>query len=123
MGGGVDPYNSYAQKGNTPVLEEVLSGLIELVPSFSRVRLLRQWAGIVDYTYDSSPIIGPSPVPGLFLNCGWGGGGFKAIPAGGEAFAHLLATGQVPPLVEAFSLSRFKDARLVDEAAGAGIAH
>lgn len=123
IGGGIDPYASYAQRGNLPAMERVLSGLVELTPSFSRVRLLRQWAGIVDYTYDSSPIMDESPVRGLYLNCGWGGGGFKAIPAGGETFAHLIATGTPHPLIAPFSLSRFQNAELINEAAGAGIEH
>jgi sarcosine oxidase subunit beta len=123
IGGNADAYASYAQRGNVPVMEATLSALIELIPSFSRVRLLRQWAGIVDYAHDSSPVLGRSPVPGMFLNCGWGGGGFKAIPAGGETFAHTIATGEPHPLIQAFSLDRFRDLALVDEAAAAGIAH
>jgi sarcosine oxidase subunit beta len=123
IGGNADAYASYAQRGNLPTMEAVLSGLVELIPSFSRVRLLRQWAGIVDYAHDSSPIVGLSPVPSLYLNCGWGGGGFKAIPAGGETFAHTIATGAPHPLVAPFSLDRFRDLALVDEAAAAGIEH
>lgn len=123
IGGNADAYASYAQRGNLPTMEAALASLIELIPSFSRVRLLRQWAGIVDYAYDSSPVLGKSPVPGLFLNSGWGGGGFKAIPASGETFAHTVATGDPHPLIRAFSLDRFRDLALVDEAAAAGIAH
>ncbi|MBB4633713.1 sarcosine oxidase subunit beta family protein [Sphingosinicella soli] len=123
MGGNADPYASYAQRGSIPNAEAVAAGLVEFIPAFSRVRLLRQWAGIVDYAHDSSPILGNSPVPGIVLNCGWGGGGFKAIPAGGEAFAHTLATGAPHPLARAFSLDRFRDLALVDEAAAAGISH
>jgi sarcosine oxidase subunit beta len=123
IGGHADAYASYAQRGNLPVMESVLSALVEFIPSFGRVRLLRQWAGIVDYAHDSSPLVGLSPVPGLYLNCGWGGGGFKAIPAGGECFAHTIATGAPHQLIEAFSLDRFRDMRLVDEAAAAGIEH
>jgi sarcosine oxidase subunit beta len=123
IGGNADAYASYAQRGNMPSMEATLSGLIELIPSFGRVKLLRQWAGIVDYAHDSSPILGASPVPGLFLNCGWGGGGFKAIPAGGETFAHTIATGVPHPLIAPFSLARFRDLALIDEAAAAGIEH
>ena len=123
IGGNADAYASYAQRGNIPTAEAVAAGLVEFIPSFSRVKMLRQWAGIVDYAHDSSPVLGASPVPGLFLNCGWGGGGFKAIPAGGETFAHNLATGTPHPLTEAFSLDRFRDLALVDEAAAAGIEH
>ncbi|WP_157217065.1 sarcosine oxidase subunit beta family protein [Flavisphingomonas formosensis] len=123
IGGNADAYASYAQRGNLPSMEATLSGLIEMIPSFARVRLLRQWAGIVDYAHDSSPVLGLSPVPGLFLNCGWGGGGFKAIPAGGETTAHTIATGQPHPLIEAFSLGRFRELAMVDEATAAGIEH
>ena len=123
IGGNADAYASYAQRGNIPTAEAVAAGLVEFIPSFSRVKMLRQWAGIVDYAHDSSPVLGASPVPGLFLNCGWGGGGFKAIPAGGETFAHNLATGTPHPLTAAFSLERFRDLALVDEAAAAGIEH
>lgn len=123
IGGNADPYASYAQRGNLPVMGDVISSLTELIPAFGRVRLLRQWAGIVDYAHDSSPVLGLSPVPNLYLNCGWGGGGFKAIPAGGECFAHTIATGTPHPLIEAFSLNRFRERALVDEAAAAGISH
>jgi sarcosine oxidase subunit beta len=123
IGGNADAYTSYAQRGNLPTAEAVVAGLVEFIPSFSRVKMLRQWAGIVDYAHDSSPVLGLSPVPGLYLNCGWGGGGFKAIPAGGETFAHTIATGTPHPLIAAFSLDRFRDLALVDEAAAAGIEH
>ncbi len=122
-GGDLDGYNSYAQRGNLPVLEEVVSGLLEMFPSFRQLRLMRQWAGIVDVTPDSSPILGESPLPGLFLNCGWGTGGFKAIPAGGTLLAHLLATGRHHDISRPFHLDRFVTGRLIDEAAGSGIAH
>ena len=123
IGGNADAYASYAQRGNVPSMETTLAALVELIPSFARVRLLRQWAGIVDYAHDSSPVLGISPAPGLFLNCGWGGGGFKAIPASGETMAHTIATGEPHPLTRSFSLDRFRDLALVDEAAAAGIAH
>ena len=123
LGGNADPYASYAQRGNVPVMESVAAGLVALIPSFSRVKMLRQWAGIVDYAHDSSPILGPSPVPGLTLSCGWGGGGFKAIPVGGETMAHTIATGTPHPLIRPFALTRFRDMALVDEAAAAGIEH
>jgi sarcosine oxidase subunit beta len=84
---------------------------------------MRQWAGIVDVVHDSSPIIGPTPIPNLYINCGWGTGGFKAIPVGGWTFAHVLATGRSHPLAEPFQLERFISGRLVDEAAASGIAH
>jgi sarcosine oxidase subunit beta len=123
FGAGMDLYPSYAQRGNLPVGEAVIAGLLEMFPSFRRLKLMRQWAGIVDVCWDYSPIIGPAPVQGLYLNCGWGTGGFKAIPAGGWALAHLLATGRHHEMSAPFDLSRFAQGRLVDEAAGAGIAH
>ncbi|ANH08923.1 sarcosine oxidase subunit beta family protein [Shinella sp. HZN7] len=123
IGGALDRVPSYGQRGNLPVLEDVVSGLLEMFPSFRQLRLMRQWAGIVDVTPDSSPILGESPLPGLFLNCGWGTGGFKAIPAGGTLLAHLLATGTHHDISRPFDLDRFARGRLIDEAAGSGIAH
>lgn len=123
VGGGLDRIPSYGQRGNLPVLETVVSGLIEMFPSFRQLKLMRHWAGIVDVVPDSSPIIGESPLPGLFLNCGWGTGGFKSIPAGGTLVAHLLATGTHHDISRPFDLDRFARGRLIDEAAGSGIAH
>ncbi|MGV1793452.1 sarcosine oxidase subunit beta family protein [Rhizobium sp. A37_96] len=123
IGGGLDRVPSYGQRGNLPMLEDVIAGLLEMFPSFRQLRLMRQWAGIVDVTPDSSPILGESPLPGLFLNCGWGTGGFKAIPAGGTLLAHLLATGKHHDVSRPFDLDRFARGRLIDEAAGSGIAH
>jgi sarcosine oxidase, subunit beta len=123
FGGGLDRMPSYAQRGNPPLQEQVISGLVEMFPAFGQLKLLRQWAGIVDVVPDSSPIIGPSPLPGLYLNCGWGTGGFKSIPAGGWLLAHLLATGQHHEISRPFDLERFAAGRLIDEAAGSGIAH
>jgi sarcosine oxidase subunit beta len=123
FGGGLDLYPSYAQRGNLPVGQTIIAGLLEIFPSFRRLKLMRQWAGIVDVCWDYSPIIGPAPVQGMFLNCGWGTGGFKAIPAGGWTLAHLLATGRHHEMSAPFDLGRFAQGRLIDEAAGAGIAH
>lgn len=123
VGGALDLYPSYAQRGNLPTLQSAAAGLLELFPCFSRLRMLRQWAGIVDIVHDSSPIIDAAPVKGLYLNCGWGTGGFKAIPAGGFVFAHLLATGRPHALAESFTLGRFTSGALIDEAAAAGISH
>jgi sarcosine oxidase subunit beta len=123
FGGALDLYPSYAQRGNLPVAEGVIGAVAELYPSFAKARLLRQWAGVVDVVPDSSPILGETPAPGLFLNCGWGTGGFKAIPAGGWLLAHHLATGHPHEIARPFSLDRFVTGALVDEAAGAGIAH
>ncbi|MGI9169928.1 MAG: FAD-dependent oxidoreductase, partial [Caulobacteraceae bacterium] len=123
FGGGLDHYNSYAQRGNLPVAAGVLGAVAEFFPSFARVRLLRQWAGVVDVVQDSSPILGETPVPGLYLNCGWGTGGFKAIPAGGWLMAHHLAKGRPHEIAAPFGLDRFRTGALIDEAAGAGIEH
>ena len=123
FGGGLDRITSFAQRGNPPVHETVVAGLLDAFPGFGQLKLMRQWAGIVDVVPDSSPLIGPSPVPGLFLNCGWGTGGFKAIPAGGWLLAHLLAKGEHHPISRPFDLDRFARGALIDEAAGSGIAH
>ena len=123
IGGALDLYASYAQRGDFAGTEAVVAGMLALFPSFSRLRLLRQWAGIVDVVHDSSPIVGRSPIPNLYLNCGWGTGGFKAIPAGGFCLAHTIAHKQPHPLVAPFGLERFATGALVDEAAASGIAH
>ena len=123
IGGGLDRMPSYAQRGNPPMQETVISGLLEMFPAFAQLKLLRQWAGVVDVTPDSSPLIGPSPLPGLYLNCGWGTGGFKAIPAGGWLLAHLMARGEHHAISRPFDLDRFTQGRLIDEAAGSGIPH
>jgi sarcosine oxidase, subunit beta len=123
IGGALDHFPSYAQRGSFAVTQQVLAATVEMFPSFGRLRMLRQWAGIVDMVQDSSPIIGATPVPGLFINCGWGTGGFKSIPVGGWTLAHVLATGKNHELAEPFQLVRFHTGRLIDEAAAAGIAH
>ncbi|MEB8385640.1 sarcosine oxidase subunit beta family protein [Rhodobacteraceae bacterium KMM 6894] len=123
IGGGLDRIPSYGQRGNMPMQETVLAGLVEMMPALASVKLLRHWAGIVDVTPDSSPIIGPSGVEGLFLNCGWGTGGFKAIPAGGYLFAHILATGTHHDISRPFDRNRFVTGHLIDEGAASGIAH
>ncbi|MCZ8132733.1 MAG: sarcosine oxidase subunit beta family protein [Steroidobacteraceae bacterium] len=122
MGGNLDRAPSYAQRGSFRISQSVVSPLVELFPAFATLKLLRQWGGTVDTSPDNSPIIGPSPVAGLYLNCGWGTGGFKAIPAGGTLFAHLLATGRHHPLSEPFDYGRFARGELVDEG-HAGVAH
>jgi sarcosine oxidase subunit beta len=123
MGAMLDLFPSYAQRGSFAVKQAIIGATLALFPSFSRLNLMRQWAGIVDVVHDSSPIIGPTPVPNLYINCGWGTGGFKAIPVGGWTLAHVLATGQSHPLAEPFQLERFISGRLIDEAAASGIAH
>src|SRR5262249_45442427 len=95
--------------------------LLDLFPAFSRLRFMRQWAGTVDLTPDSSPLIGPAPLANVYLNCGWGSYGFKAIPAAGYCFAHTLASGTPHPLVEPFSLERFRSGALIDEAGSSGM--
>jgi sarcosine oxidase, subunit beta len=123
MGAMLDLYPSYAQRGSFAVKQAILASTLALFPCFSRLNLMRQWAGIVDVVHDSSPIIGPTPIPNLYINCGWGTGGFKAIPVGGWTLAHVLATGRNHPLAEPFQLERFISGRLIDEAAASGIAH
>jgi sarcosine oxidase subunit beta len=123
MGGALDLFASYAQRGSFSVTQDAIAGVLALFPAFSRLPLLRQWAGIVDVVHDSSPIIGAAPLDNLYINCGWGTGGFKAIPVGGWTFAHVLATGTNHELAEPFQLERFSTGRLIDEAAGSGIAH
>jgi sarcosine oxidase subunit beta len=123
FGGGLDLYPSYGQRGNFPTVETVIAGLIEMFPGASRLRWMRQWAGITDVVHDSSPIIDRAPKAGLYLNCGWGTGGFKAIPAGGFTTAHLVARDEPHALARAFTLKRFETGAMIDEAAAAGIGH
>ncbi len=123
IGAGLDHFASYAQRGSLAWMEQAAAGVVDMFPAFSRLRFLRQWAGIVDVVHDSTPILGESPISGLYLNCGWGTGGFKAIPAGGWCLAHAMATGQPHPLAMAFGLDRFTSGALIDEAAASGIAH
>jgi sarcosine oxidase subunit beta len=115
FGGHLDGYNSYAQRGNLPVVEDVLAAGATLMPALSRVRILRQWGGVMDMTMDGNPIISTTPVENIFLNSGWCYGGFKAIPAGGVATAHLVATGEPHPIAAHFGLARFRDGRAIDE--------
>jgi heterotetrameric sarcosine oxidase beta subunit len=119
FGGDIDGYNSYAQRGNLPVVEDVMESGMALWPGLGRLRLLRQWGGIMDMSMDGSPIIDHTPVEGLFLNAGWCYGGFKATPASGLCFAHLIATGTPHPVAAAYRLDRFATGHLIDEK-GAG---
>jgi sarcosine oxidase subunit beta len=123
FGGGADIYTSYAQRGGLPAFYQNVTALLELFPAFRQLRLMRQWAGIVDITPDTTPIMGGTPVPGLYVNCGWGTGGYKAIPAGGDTMAHTVATGKAHPLIAKFGLERFTSGALIDEGAAAGVAH
>ena len=115
FGGDIDGYNSYAQRGNLPVVEDVLEGGMALMPRIGRARLLRSWGGIMDMSMDGSPIIDRTPVEGLYLNAGWCYGGFKATPASGYAFAHLLATDTPHQTAAAFRLDRFARGHVIDE--------
>jgi sarcosine oxidase subunit beta len=123
MGSVLDLYNSYGQRGTFCTIERTITSVVEMFPVFAQTRLMRHWAGIVDVVPDSSPILGPTPINNLHINCGWGTGGFKAIPAGGTLLAHSLATGKPHPLAQKFGLDRFRSNRLIDEGAAAGIAH
>jgi sarcosine oxidase subunit beta len=122
IGGGLEPVPSFARRGDLRKTAEVLASVVEMFPAFSTLKLMRQWGGTVDASPDNSPILGPSPVPNLYLNCGWGTGGFKAIPIGGKMLAHLMATGRHHALSAPFGLERFATGRLIDEA-HAGVAH
>ncbi|MDQ3404569.1 MAG: sarcosine oxidase subunit beta family protein [Actinomycetota bacterium] len=123
MGAGIDSYNGYAQRGSFHIIEQQMSAALELFPIFARARLLRTWAGIVDVSPDASPIVGLTPVDGLYLNCGWGTGGFKATPGVGDCFAHTIANDRPHPLNEPFTLERFTTGALVDEHGAAAVAH
>jgi methylglutamate dehydrogenase subunit A len=115
FGGDIDGYNSYAQRGNLPTLEDVCEGGMALMPMIGRVRILRSWGGVVDMSMDGSPIIDMTPIQGLYLNAGWCYGGFKATPASGWCLAHLIARDEPHPAAAAFRLDRFASGRLIDE--------
>jgi sarcosine oxidase subunit beta len=115
FGGDLDGYNSYAQRGNLPTVEDVCEGGIALMPMLGRVRLLRSWGGLMDMTMDGSPIIDSTPRPGLYLNAGWCYGGFKATPASGWCFAHLIAKDAPHEVARAYRLDRFATGYLIDE--------
>ena len=123
VGAGIDAYTSYGQRGSYGIIEGNIAAIVTLFPSFSRVRMLRQWGGIVDVCPDACPIIGKTPVRGLYFNCGWGTGGFKATPGSGWVFAHTLARDEPHALNAAFSLERFYTGALIDEHGAAGVAH
>jgi methylglutamate dehydrogenase subunit A len=115
FGGDIDGYNSYAQRGNLPVVEDVCEGGMALMPMIGRLRMLRSWAGVVDMSMDGSPIIDRSPIDGLYVNAGWCYGGFKATPASGWCFAHLLARDEPHPTAVSLRLDRFATGRVIDE--------
>lgn len=115
FGGDIDGYNSYTQRGNLPVIEDVCEGGMALMPMIGRARLLRSWGGLMDMSMDGSPIIDKTPVENLFINAGWCYGGFKATPASGFCFAHLIARGEPHEVASAYRLQRFAEGRLIDE--------
>ncbi|USG62998.1 sarcosine oxidase subunit beta family protein [Sneathiella marina] len=123
MGAGVDSFNSYGQRGSFHVIEHQLGACLELFPVFSRVRMMRTWGGIVDVCPDASPIISKTSVDGLYFNCGWGTGGFKATPGSGWAFAHTVAKDEPHRLNAPFALGRFETGALIDEHGAAAVAH
>ena len=123
IGAGADLYNSYAQRGAFNVIEHQMGALTELFPIFSRVRMMRSWGGIVDICPDASPLLTKTPIKGLYFNCGWGTGGFKATPGSGHVFAHTIARDDPHPIAAPFSLSRFSSGRLIDENIAAAVAH
>ena len=123
IGGGTDGYNAYTQRGSFHHIEETVRALIETFPIISRLKMLRQWGGIVDMTGDRSPILSKTPLGNCFVNCGWGTGGFKAIPGSGWAMAELVARGEPGPLAADFGLDRFREGRFIDESVAAGVAH
>jgi len=123
IGAGIDGYNGYGQRGSYPTIEHTVAAIIELFPIFSRVRMNRQWGGIVDTCPDACPIISDTPVENLFFNCGWGTGGFKATPGSGNVFAATLAKGEAHELAKPFSMFRFHNGALIDEHGAAGVAH
>jgi len=123
IGAGVDSYVGYGQRGSFSIIEGNIAAIVELFPVFSRVRMLRQWGGIVDVCPDACPIIGKTPIRGLYFNCGWGTGGFKATPGSGWVFAHTIARDEPHSLNAAFTLERFQTGALIDEHGAAGVAH
>jgi sarcosine oxidase subunit beta len=123
IGSGTDQYVSYSQRGGLPLIEHTLAAICEIFPIFRRMRMLRKWGGIVDVTPDRSAILGLTPVPGLYVNCGWGTGGFKATPGAAHVLAWTVAKDEPHPINAPFTLERFTTGRLIDEAAAAAVAH
>ena len=123
IGAGIDSYVGYGQRGSFSIIEGTLAAILEMFPAFSRIRMNRQWGGIVDVSPDACPIIGLTPVRGLYFNCGWGTGGFKATPGSGWVFAHTIAQNRPHELNAPFSLERFSSGRLIDEHGAAAVAH
>ena len=123
IGAGTDQYVSYSQRGALHVIEHTLAAINEIFPIFSRMRMLRSWGGTVDVTPDRSPILGKTPVPGLYVNCGWGTGGFKATPGAADLLAYTMAHDAPHAINAPYNLDRFRTGRLIDEAAAAAVAH
>lgn len=123
VGAGIDSYNGYGQRGSFTTIEHTMTAIMELFPIFSRVRMNRQWGGIVDTCPDACPIISKTPIKGLYFNCGWGTGGFKATPGSGWVFAHTVANDEPHKLNAPFALDRFISGALIDEHGAAGVAH
>ena len=122
IGGGADGFNNYTQRGSFHHAEETVRALVEPFPMISRLKMLRRWGGIVDMTGDRSPILSKTPLDNCFINCGWGTGGFKAIPGSGFGMAELIAKG-ASSLTDEFSMWRFKEGKFIDESVAAGVAH
>jgi sarcosine oxidase, subunit beta len=123
IGAGTDAYTSYTQRGGLHVTSHALEAVCELFPMFRRMRMLRNWGGVVDVSPDRSPMIAKTPVPGLYVNCGWGTGGFKATPGSAHLFAWTIAHDHPHPINAPFTIERFREGRLIDEAAAAAVAH
>jgi sarcosine oxidase subunit beta len=118
LGGDIDGYNSYAQRGNMALIEHCMAAGMQIFPAVSRLRILRHWGGVMDMTMDGSPIIGKTPIDNFYINGGWCYGGFKATPASGWVFAHTIAHDKPHPLNAAFTLERFAEGRAIDEKGG-----
>lgn len=123
IGSGTDQYTSYSQRGGLPLIEHTVAAICEIFPQFNRMRMLRKWAGVVDVTPDRSAILGTTPVKGLYVNCGWGTGGFKATPGAAHTLAWTIAKDEPHEINAPFTLERFRTGRLIDEAAAAAVAH
>jgi len=123
IGAGTDQYTSYSQRGALHLVEHNLMSIYEIFPLFKRMRMLRNWGGVVDVTPDRSPIVGKTPVQGLYVNCGWGTGGFKATPGAANMLAYTIAHDAPHKINAPFNLDRFVGGRLIDEAAAAAVAH
>ncbi len=123
IGAGTDQYLSYSQRGGLHIIEDTVASICEMFPIFTRLRMLRKWGGIVDLSPDRSPIIGKTPVPALYVNCGWGTGGFKATPGSAHVMAWTVAKDEPHPINAPFTLDRFRTGRLIDESAAAAVAH